>query len=291
MIGDGDGWVNCSMGHRHWGRFGAAGLLISTRRRAILQHRAPWTHEGDKWGLPGGARDSHEDPTSTAQREALEEAALPTSSSRPVALSVEDHGGWSYTTVLAGPVGQPRPHAANAESTEIRWWPKTEIAGLALHHGLAANWPRLRRPIHPLRVIVDARAAEPFRAWFAETTGLDDLDRLIRRGIDSSLVADRPVASAALRLLPAFVVVGARTARVAEVPNGATPWWHHHREFVDIGDIDHISAIGDVFGQLVHEHRPRSQVIVITADQALSARLPVTTRIRPPAWLTALLTS
>ena len=30
MQGDGDGWVECSLGHRHWGRFGAAGLLLHT---------------------------------------------------------------------------------------------------------------------------------------------------------------------------------------------------------------------------------------------------------------------
>ena len=60
-MGDGDGWVQCALGHRHWGRFGAAGLLVNADRDFVLQHRAPWTHEGGTWGLPGGARDSHED--------------------------------------------------------------------------------------------------------------------------------------------------------------------------------------------------------------------------------------
>ena len=26
--GDGDGWIECGLGHRHWGLFGAAGLLL-----------------------------------------------------------------------------------------------------------------------------------------------------------------------------------------------------------------------------------------------------------------------
>ena len=43
----------------------------------LLQHRAPWSHQGGTWGLPGGARDSHETPEQAAVREAHEEAGLP----------------------------------------------------------------------------------------------------------------------------------------------------------------------------------------------------------------------
>src|SRR5690242_20622060 len=60
-MASGDGWTRCAAGHRHWGRFGAAGLLLVDDDRVILQHRAAWTHEGDSWGLPGGARNSDED--------------------------------------------------------------------------------------------------------------------------------------------------------------------------------------------------------------------------------------
>ena len=28
MDGDGNGWVECGLGHRHWGIHGAAGLLV-----------------------------------------------------------------------------------------------------------------------------------------------------------------------------------------------------------------------------------------------------------------------
>ncbi len=27
---DGDGWTECTLGHHHWGRYGAAGLLAVT---------------------------------------------------------------------------------------------------------------------------------------------------------------------------------------------------------------------------------------------------------------------
>ena len=144
MSGDGNGWVICTLGHRHWGRFGAAGLLITDGMRVVLQHRAPWTHEGGTWALPGGARDSHEDVVAAALREATEETELDPASVRPLAEWVDDHGGWSYTTVLAVTVAEVHPHAANAESTEIRWWHIGEVESLPLHGGFAAAWPHLR---------------------------------------------------------------------------------------------------------------------------------------------------
>ena len=78
MRGDGDGWVISDHGTHHWGRFGAAGLLVRAPRSdnppaVLLQHRAAWSHQGGTWGLPGGALDSHEDPRDAALREAAEE--------------------------------------------------------------------------------------------------------------------------------------------------------------------------------------------------------------------------
>ena len=69
--GDGDGWVVSDTGMHYWGRHGAAGLLLRAPRpdgtpAVLLQHRAPWSHQGGTWGLPGGARDSHETPEQAA---------------------------------------------------------------------------------------------------------------------------------------------------------------------------------------------------------------------------------
>ena len=153
--GDGNGWVHCSLGHRHWGRFGAAGLLITDGVRVVLQHRAPWTHEGGTWALPGGARDSSEDVLTAALREAAEETALDPAWVRPIGEWIDDHGGWSYTTVVAAIVesfaADFRPHAANAESVEIRWWHADEVDQLPLHLGFASAWPQLRTLLHAAR--------------------------------------------------------------------------------------------------------------------------------------------
>ena len=98
---DGDGSVECSCGQRHWGRFGAAGLLVSHAGRVLLQHRAPWSHHGDTWGVPGGARRSDEDALTAALREAKEEAGVDADVVTPYVSVLDDHGPWSYTTVLA----------------------------------------------------------------------------------------------------------------------------------------------------------------------------------------------
>lgn len=151
--GDGNGWVQCALGHRHWGRFGAAGLLL---RRAdpgagdagptqvLLQHRAPWTAHGDTWGLVGGARDSFETAADAAVREAHEEAGVPAVVVRVVDELVDDHGDWSYVTVIAELVA-PFVPVANDESLELRWVAETGVDQLDLHPGFARTWPRLRR--------------------------------------------------------------------------------------------------------------------------------------------------
>ncbi|OJZ73894.1 DNA mismatch repair protein MutT [Mycobacterium paraffinicum] len=154
MQGDGDGWVVSDSGAHYWGRFGAAGLLLRAPRpdgtpAVLLQHRAVWSHQGGTWGLPGGARDSHESPEETAVREAHEEAGLSgellTVRSTVVTAEVAGHGGarWTYTTVVADAAEQLHT-VPNRESAEMRWVAEDEVAELPLHPGFAASWQRLR---------------------------------------------------------------------------------------------------------------------------------------------------
>ena len=147
MSGDGNGWVTCSRGHRHWGRFGAAGLLVTDGLRVLLQHRSAWTHEGDTWAIPGGARDSHEDAVTAALREVAEETDLDTSALTPGRAWIDEHGGWSYTTVLALANPGLTVRSVNFESIEVRWWPMQDVTALKLHSGFAEAWPTLRELI------------------------------------------------------------------------------------------------------------------------------------------------
>ncbi len=149
--GDGDGWVVSDTGNPYWGRFGAAGLLLRAPRQdgtpaVLLQHRAPWSHQGGTWGLPGGALDSHESPEEAAVREAHEEAGLPgrfVSVRATVVTAVASGTDWTYTTVVADAPEQLQT-VPNFESAEMRWVGENEVDALPLHPGFAASWQRLR---------------------------------------------------------------------------------------------------------------------------------------------------
>src|ERR1700712_776841 len=126
MHTDGDGWVQCDLGHRHWGKFGAAGLLLRHSKAGsaavvLLQHRAAWSHHGDTWGLPGGARDSHETPEQAALREAVEESGLDSSQVGVTGEWVDARAGWSSTTVIASAARELEVSAVTLESVAFRW--------------------------------------------------------------------------------------------------------------------------------------------------------------------------
>ena len=157
-MSSGDGWTNCAAGHRHWGLYGAAGLLLVDDHRVILQHRAPWTHEGDSWGVPGGARNSDESAIDAALREACEEAALMPADAALIGSYVDDHVGWAYTTVVARATRALRPAAANAESVSVEWHPMAQVDGLRLHRGFAAAWRYLKDVPRPLYLVLGPAA-------------------------------------------------------------------------------------------------------------------------------------
>lgn len=202
-MSSGDGWVNCASGHRHWGRYGAAGLLLHDSGRVILQHRAPWTHEGDSWGVPGGARHSDEDPLSAAVREAGEEAGLGRADVDPVGLYVDDHGGWSYATVVARATRPLQPMATDAESVSVRWHPVDQVAGLPLHSGFAAAWQRLRELPPTLYLLLTEELAEDPR-----------LPALLRLGIAAARLPAGTARAGLHRMFPHPVVAGS----VEELP-------------------------------------------------------------------------
>jgi 8-oxo-dGTP pyrophosphatase MutT (NUDIX family) len=144
-----DGWTTCSLGHRHWGRAGAAGLLVhrpgAGGAEVLLQLRARWSHHGGTWGTPGGALHADEAPAEGALREAREELGLQPADLVLGAASVDDHGGWTYTTVLARPARslEPADLRLDGESDGVAWWPVADLDRAPLHPGLAASLDRL----------------------------------------------------------------------------------------------------------------------------------------------------
>lgn len=283
MHGDGDGWVVCDLGHRHWGRHGAAGLLLAEPGRIVLQHRAPRTHEGGTWGLPGGARDSHEDVVATALREAAEEAAIDPASVEATGLSTVDHGGWSYTTVVARTLAEVRPRAANWESEDVRWCDLAEVDALPLHPGFAVSWPGLRPAIRPIRIVVDMANVVGSRpdGWWRDRAGANA--RLRQRirvqaadGLDTARLPAGIATGAVDTTFPSWtlVVEGAAAGLAAE----------------PVGYVVTVAAPGSGDDEIVAQvvAAPHHRCVIVTADRELRARLGSMLCVGP-SWLLDLL--
>ena len=142
---DGDGWVQCACGNKHWGLNGAAGILLIRGDEILLQHRAPWVHNGDTWGIPGGARDSHESVLEAAIREAKEETGIDPVHLTPIQTFSDDHGTWRYDTVIASATDLLIAHELNDESHEVRWVHIDQVETLTLHPSFEKSWPELKR--------------------------------------------------------------------------------------------------------------------------------------------------
>jgi 8-oxo-dGTP diphosphatase len=93
-------------------------------------------HNGDTWGIPGGARDSHESTIEGAYREAVEETGIDVKLLTPVHTFCDDHGNWRYETVLARATDDLVAHEVNDESHELRWIEIDQVESLTLHPSL-----------------------------------------------------------------------------------------------------------------------------------------------------------
>lgn len=147
----GDGWQQCEQGHVHWGTRGAAGLLVvradenNTISDMILQHRSQWTAQGGTWGIPGGAVGDGENIFDTALRESWEEAAIPPSDIDIKAVVIEDHGHWSYSTVIAQEKKGKNiiPRAQDSESSEVKWVSVADLPQLPLMSAFKRSYSSL----------------------------------------------------------------------------------------------------------------------------------------------------
>jgi 8-oxo-dGTP pyrophosphatase MutT (NUDIX family) len=132
-------WAVCARGHRHWGRRGAAGLLLAAEGAVLLQLRASWAHLGGTWSIPGGARERGESALDAALREAREELGIDPGAVSVSASYVASCGGWTYETLL-GTADRSLRVVDAAETEAHRWVPAAEVLDLPLHPAFREAW-------------------------------------------------------------------------------------------------------------------------------------------------------
>jgi 8-oxo-dGTP diphosphatase len=306
---DGNGWTGCGQGHRHWGRHGAAGLLAYAPARpgadpggpvsVLLQRRSWWGNHGGAWGPPGGARDSHESAVDAALREAEEECALPARAVTVRGILRDDHGGWSYQTVIAS-AERPLPvRAVSSETSQARWVPEEEVGALALHPGFAARWPVLRAALRPLTIIVDGANVMGSRpdGWWRDRAGAARRLRDQLAGLAAAGVTELPASADAPRLerwFPDIVLVvegAARPAAAAHAGGPPGPGDDADAGRAAGGRLRVVAARGsgdDAIAELARDTPGRR--LVVTADRQLRERcLAAGASVAGPGWLLALL--
>ena len=303
---DGNGWTACSHGHRHWGRYGAAGLLAyapcsSRAGRAyrdgaaqvcvLLQRRSWWGNHGGTWGPPGGARDSHESAVAAALREAEEECALPSGAVSVLGILRDDHGGWSYQTVIAAAPRTLPVHPVSSETSKVSWVPAEDVTALDLHPGFAAQWPALREALQPLTIIVDAANVMGSRpdGWWRDRAGAarrlrDQLAGLAAEGLAALPESMHPPVLE--RWFPEFVLVVEGAARSVVGAHAAGPRDHGAPGPPD-GRVRVVAAPGsgdDTIAALAGDLQGRR--LVVTADRQLRERcVAAGASVAGPGWL------
>lgn len=148
MAVSGDGFITLPDGSRRWGRFGAAGVLVRCAGAGggfdyFLARRSEWCHQGGTWAVPGGALNHGEAPLAGALREFAEEVGVELTEYTVVATHEDDHGGWSYWTVI---IDVPMRFAAavvNWETAETGWIAGHRLAQLELLEPFRATLTRL----------------------------------------------------------------------------------------------------------------------------------------------------
>ena len=148
MALSGDGFITLADGSRRWGRFGAAGVLVRCAGGRggfdyFLARRSEWCHQGGTWAIPGGALNHGEAPLAGALREFAEEVGIELAEYTVVATHEDDHGGWSYWTVIVDVPVRFAAAVSNWETAETGWIAEHRLAQLELLEPFRATLTRL----------------------------------------------------------------------------------------------------------------------------------------------------
>ncbi len=238
----------------HWGRFGAAGLLVFSGGHVLLQQRAWWCNGGGTWCLFGGGRHADEDPVAAALRETTEESSLDVSAVRLHGRIQDDHGGWSYTTMVGSVQDRPKVRGVSSETKAARWVPVPEVDTLRLFAPFGEAWPTLRSMLTRVVLIVDAANVMGSRpdGWWRDRLGA-------ARRLRDALAGLGPVSLGPFdEAYPELVLVVEGAARALEGSAG----------------VRVVAAQGSGDDEIVRQvgRDPHQYHVVVTADRELRRR-------------------
>ncbi|GAA2979292.1 NUDIX hydrolase [Actinokineospora diospyrosa] len=269
--GDGDRMVLCGLGHEHWGHYGAAGLLPVAEGHVLLQERGGGISGSGTWGMFGGARDSDEDTITAALREAGEESTLDPALVSPFGVIIEDHGGWTYETVIASAESRFAVEPASVETAGVAWVPVDEVTDLPLFGPFAANWERLRECLQPRVLVVDCANVMGSRpdGWWRDRAGA------------AARLRDRLAAAEGFPGLEPFDVGYPEIVLVVE---------GQARRTKPVPGVEVVSAQHNGDDKIVEVARGNPGCLVVTADRELRSRCTaVGADYIGPGWLQDLL--
>ena len=253
---DGNGWVKCGCGARHWGKHGAAGLFLVVNDHVLLQLRPKWAHQGGTWAIPGGARDSHESVVAAALREAQEEAGIDPGLVTVLGVRRLQHPDWRYDTVIAT-AAERLAFREQAETVLLDWVPLDQLRRWDLHPGFEESLPDLRKP--RMSLLIDAANVVGSRpdGWWHDRAGaaqrlLDQLETIAGRVV---ALEGRPHLASHVEV----VLEGAARA-VPDQPLDA------------LVRVVRAPASGD--DAIADRARSLPDVVVVTSDRQLRSRVP-----------------
>lgn len=274
--------VDCGCGSRHWGRYGAAGVLAfrnPDRDHVLLQHRAHWTLDGGTWGIPGGALHAHEHPIAGAAREATEELSLEPGA-RVRATHRLAHPDWSYTTLVAEASAGQQALVANPESLDAQWVAVGEVGNVNLMPAFRSAWPTLRelaRPIHLVCDIANIMGSVP-DGWWRDPHGAAARfltrinEALSDRGLPAAALSrSNPARDVDIRYFPDVTAVVEGKARDAEPEHTADPALGMTMPIVAMRSAPYGD---DAIVEATHSAlESGANTVVITSDRELSRRV------------------
>jgi 8-oxo-dGTP diphosphatase len=220
-----------------------------------------------------------------ALREAEEECALDASAVTVHGVLRDDHGGWTYRTVLGCAAGRLSAFAVSEETKEVAWVPVDDVASLRLHPGFAEQWSALRAVLVPVMIIVDAANVMGSRpdGWWRDRAGaagrlIGQLSRLASEGVAS--LPESVDAPALERWFPQYLVVLEGAAVAADPGESASAPRLRVIKARGSGDDEIARLAGQTDGRR----------LVVTADRELRARCEAAgASVVGPRWLLDLL--